>query len=161
LPQKASEVDTDAPFTPEELLYRRVHRDKVNSKGEVDPSQINVTSFKRDIRSAPSVMRSRFCVPADVLHIDCAERETSDWLVFFTRVDSLPAGIVSGDQRSFDFYPAHIPLEHCGAHSVVASCITGDVERTYVKPSGAVASDFRVKFANSLKPVPAEDSSKS
>ena len=155
MPLKANEVESDAPFTADELLYRRVNPEELNSKGEVDPSWINVTSFTPDVESAPSVNRGKFSEPDDVLHHDCAQRDTTDWKVFYVRVDSLPERLVSGDgKRSFDFYPKHIPLEQCGAHSVVASCITGDVNKAYVKPSDKVARAFKAHFAVSLKSVP-------
>lgn len=162
MPLKASEVESDAPFTADELLYRRVNPEELNSKGEVDPSRINVTSFTADVESAPSVNRSKFSGPEDVLHLDCAKRDTVNWKVFYVRVDSLPERLVSGDgKRNFDFYPKHIPIEQCGAHSVVASCITGDVNRVYVKPSPQVARAFKAHFATSLKPVHAVESSAS
>lgn len=153
LPLKASEVDATAPFTPEELLYRRVERSELNSKGEVDPTRINAISFKKDVESAPSVMRSRYSTPADVLHVLCAERDTTNWLVFSARVDGLPSGLKSGDGRSFDFFPKHVPLEDCGAHSVVASAQSDDVSKAYAKPSDGVVNAFKAKFATSLKRV--------
>lgn len=162
MPLKANEVDKDAPFTADELLYRRMNPDELNSKGEVDPSRINLTSFTPNVESAPSVNRSRFSGPDDVLHSDCAQRDTTNWKVFYIRVDSLPEHLVTGDGgRSFDFYPKHIPLEQCGAHSVVASCATGDVNKIYMKPSGKVARAFKTQFAISLKPVLAVGSSDS
>lgn len=151
LPLKANEVDTTEVFTAGELLYRRVASSELNSKGEVDPSRINISSFKREILSAPSVMRSRFSQAPDVLEFDCADRDTTGWLVFFVRVDSLPVGLLAGDGRSFDFYPVHIPFEKCGAHSVVASCISADAARSYVKPSEVVAYGFKTRFATALR----------
>jgi hypothetical protein len=67
------------------------------------------------------------------------------------RVDALPVGLKAGDGRSFDFLPRHIPLEDCGAHSVVACAESADATKSYVKPSAKVINDFKVKFALGLK----------
>jgi hypothetical protein len=126
LPLKATEVDPEASFSEDELLYRRLERNELNGKGEVDPTRINFISFNRNVESAPSVMRSRFSQPEDVLHILCAERDTAGWLVYFVRVDDLPKNLQSGDGRCFDFLPKHVPLIDCGAHSVIACAASGD-----------------------------------
>lgn len=154
LPLKANEVDPKAPFTPEELLYRRVERSELNSRGEVDPTRINAVSFRKDVESAPSVMRSKFSSPQDVLDVLCAERDVNGWLVFSIRVDELPTGLTTGDGRSFDFFPKHVPLENCGAHSVTASALSGDPSRTYAKPNPKVTAAFKARFATALKQVP-------
>ena len=151
MPLRANEVDTTIPFTPDELLFRRVAPEELNSKGEVDPSRINAVSFRRDVEYAPSVMRSKFSQAPEVLEIECAERDTTGWLVYYVPVSSLPSGLISGDRKSFDFFPIHIPLEKCGAHSVIASCLSTDAARAYVKPSEAVAYTFKTRFATALK----------
>jgi hypothetical protein len=154
LPLKASEVDVDSPFTPDELLYRRIGPAELNSKGELDPTRIESISFRKNVESAPSVMRSRFSEPEDVLHILCAQRDTAGWIVYFVLVDRLPTAMLSGDGRSFDFFAKHVPLENCGAHSVVASALSNDPTRAYAKPSQGVINDFKTKFATALRPVP-------
>jgi hypothetical protein len=151
LPRTASEVDSELPFSPDELLYRRVGPEDINSMGEVRPSSI--TDFTANVRSSPSVLRSHFCEPGDVLHFLCAEKDTAGWLVYFVRVDCLPAPLISGDNRTFQFFPLPMPLPNCGAHSVIASCDANDTSRAYSKPSGRVGKNFKVKLAVSLKPV--------
>lgn len=153
MPLNAADV-TNRPFDVDELLYRRIQREELNSKGEVDPTRINGISFNTEVRSAPSVNRGAFSSPEDVINSLCADgKDVSSWLVFYIRVDQLPLGLVSGDGRSFDFIPVHHPLETCGAHSVVACTISSDLNRTYVKPSRAVINDFKVKFATSLQSI--------
>jgi hypothetical protein len=154
LPLKATEVDPNTPFAPDELLYRRAESGELNSKGEIDPTRINLTSFKRNIESAPSVNRGLYSSPDDVLHVLCADKDLTGWHVFSLRVDQIPTGLVSGDKRVFDFYPKHVPLENCGAHSVVACAESNDPTKTYVKPSDKVAYDFKAKFATALRLVP-------
>jgi hypothetical protein len=153
LPLKASEVDPTCPFSGDELLYRRLERHELNENGEVDPTRINSISFRADVESAPSVMRSRFSDPEDVLHVLCAERDTTGWRVYFIRVDALPVNLKSGDGRSFDFFPKHVPLIDCGAHSVVACAESGDAGKIFVRPSTKVINDFKVRFATALRPV--------
>ena len=153
MPLRASEVDPSCPFLADELLYRRLQKSELNTKGEVDPTRINFISFKADVESAPSVMRSMFSSPEDVLHILCAGRDTSGWVVYAIRVGVVPDGLMAGDGRSFDFMPVHVPLADCGAHSVVGCVESADITKRYVKPSAKVINDFKVKFALGLKPV--------
>jgi hypothetical protein len=153
LPLTASEVDTTRPFSPEELLYRRVGPDELNSMGEVLPTKICGVSFKPDVKSSPSVMRSDFCEPVDVLHVLCATKEVLGWMVYFIRVDDVPGEIQAPDKTKLCFFPMHIPEETCGAHSVIACCLFGDAKKAYKKPTARVAYDFKVKFALGLKPI--------
>lgn len=153
LPLTASEVDTTRPFSPEELLYRRVGPGELNSIGEVLPTGIACVSFRANVESAPSVMRSDFSQPSDVLDVLCATKEVPGWLVYFVRVDGLPGEIIAPDNRLHYFFPKHIPEKTCGAHSVVACCLATDPERAYVKPTARLANDFKVKFALGLKPI--------
>jgi hypothetical protein len=154
LPLAASQVDITRPFTANELLYRRVSKEEIGPNGEVDPSRIQSISFKADVQTAPSVMRSAFSEPHDVLHFLCAGRDTSGWSVYSATVGSLPQGLKAGDGREFRFFPAHLPEEKCGAHSVVACCRQSDISRTYEKPTKTVIWEFKVKFATSLLSVP-------
>ena len=153
MPLTASQVDTARPFSPEELLYRRVGPGELNSQGELLPTTIAGISFKAEVQYSPSVMRSDFSEPSDVLDILCATKDVTGWTVYFIRVDRLPENIVSGDNRVFCFFPRHIPEEMCGAHSVVACCRVDDPERKHLKPSAKVTYDFKVKFALGLKPI--------
>lgn len=151
LPLKATDVDTTIPFAADEALYRRIPEGELNSKREVDPSRINISGFSRHVQSAPSVLRSRFSQAPDALHIDCAQRETNGWLVFYIRVDGLPKTLIAGDGRSFDFFPLHVPLPECGAHSVVGCSLTDDPTRVYLKPTDRIAAIFKVRFALALQ----------
>jgi hypothetical protein len=150
LPLTASEVEAHHPFSDDELLYRRIGPDDFNSKGELKPTRIN---FTRDVQEAPSVMRSEFCTPEDVLHISCAKVVRPELMVYFSRVDWLPQEILSGDQRTFCFFPLHRPEETCGAHSVIGCGHVDDPEKNYQRPSGKVVNDFKVKYAAILFPI--------
>ena len=149
LPLRANQVNTMQPFDDDELLYRRISPDELNSKGEVDPSRIQVTSFTKEINSAPSANRSAFSNPEDVLSLPCAGKDVSSWTIFFIEVRSLPKGLLDGNGRAFDFFPHHAPLENCGAHSVIASCVAVN-PTVYVRPTRPVINDFKTKFAVSL-----------
>ena len=151
MPLTANEVNVELPFVSAELLYRRVGPDEINSKGEVKPLNIAGISFKAEVESAPSVLRSEFSQPYDVLHELCAEKDVTGWFAYYVRVDCLPEQVVSGDERVFRFFPKHVPLTTCGAHSVVACCLADDADRGYVKPSAKVINDFKVKFALGLR----------
>lgn len=154
MPLRADEVDIGLQFEPTELLYRRVSKDGVNSAGEFLPSELNTISFNKHIDSAPSVLRSAYSKPLDVIASDCAgEKDVSAWRVFAIAVDDLPTPVVAQDGRSFDFYPVHRPLPRCGAHSVISCCITGDKTRIYVVPPRSIKNALRTKLATSLKPV--------
>jgi len=153
LPLNASQVDTNRPFSTDELLYRRVGPTELNSLGELLPTTIAGIQFTSDVQHSPSVMRSDFSEPSDVLHVLCAKRDVAGWSVYFIRVDKLPSELVSGDNKRFCFFPVHMPEETCGAHSVVACCLLEDPNRVYRKPSGKVEYDFKVKLALALRPI--------
>jgi hypothetical protein len=156
LPLAADQVDVTVPFRPEELLYRRVSTSELGPGGEIYPSRIEAVTFKAQVQTAPSVMRSAFSLPRDVLHFSCARRDTTDWSVFSILVNALPMNLMAGDGRAFRFFPVHIPEPDCGAHSVIGCCIQSDLTNTYVKPSSKVIWEFKVKFALALSPVPLE-----
>jgi hypothetical protein len=148
-----TEVDPNSEFSPDELLYRRVCASELTG-GELVPSSLNSISFSNVLTGAPSVLRSRFCVPSDVLHPDCAGgRNLADWLIYFIAVDDLPTPLIAGDGREFSFFPKHMPEPRCGAHSVVACCLAGDEARVYVQPSRKVLNDLRAKLATRLLPI--------
>jgi hypothetical protein len=149
LPLRADQVSPEQPFDDGELLYRRISPDELNSKGEIDPSRIQVTGFTKDINSSPSVNRGAFSLPEDVLSMPCAGKDVQSWTVFFLQVQALPKGLLAGDGRAFDFFPHHAPLEMCGAHSVIASCLAANPNQ-YAKPTRPVVNDFKVKFAVAL-----------
>lgn len=152
LPLTRDQVDVTHPFSPEELLYRRIPLE-LNSMGEIVPTLVSGISFKSEVQTSPSVNRSAFSSPEDVLDSQCANnKDVSNWLVYFLRVDNLPRGLVAGDNRVFDFVPRHIPLESCGCHSVIASVLRTD-HTVYEKPSQAVINAFKVKFALALSPI--------
>ncbi len=156
MPLRRDEVTKDLPFSNEELLYRRVGNNGVNSAGELLPSELNTLSFDREIDGAPSVLRGAYASPKDVLERECAEdKDVSSWLVYEIAVGSLPSPIVSDDGKSFDFFPVHRPLELCGAHSVIASCRSGDEHKAYLLPPRSVRNSLRAKMATLLRPVQA------
>ncbi len=153
MPVGESDVDTSAAFTADELLYRRVAETELTG-GEVDPSRLNSITFDKDVKGAPSVLRSRFAVPEDVLHSDCARgKDVSFYLVYSLRVDDLPAVLMSDDGKSFSAYPLHQPEPTCGAHSVIASCLAEDQSRAYVKLPRSARNDLRAKLAVRMKRV--------
>jgi len=152
LPLRENEVDASEPFTREELLYRRVSPSEV-AAGEVVPSSFNSVSFQKDLDGAPSVNRSRFSGPYDVIHTDCAGgRDVSSFLVYFIEVASLPGPLQSDTGQMFAFYPHHRPLPTCGAHSVIGSCLTGQPGE-YSRPPRPIRNAFRVQLAMRLLPI--------
>lgn len=154
MPLRQDEVDDQRAFDPAELLYRRVSREGLNANGEFLPSELNTISFNEGIDSAPSVLRSLFCEPEDVIAAECANgKDVSNWRVFALVVNDLPSPIVAGDGKSFDVFPLHRPLPMCGAHSVIASCATGDLTRAYAPPPRSVRNALRAKLASLLKPI--------
>jgi hypothetical protein len=154
LPLLESEVDISIEFAPEEPLFRRVSANELTD-GEIDPSSLNSVSFNKEISGAPSVLRGKFASPSDVLHVDCAGgKDVSSHLVYFILVRDVPDIIHSDDGKSFAFYPLHLPVANCGAHSVIASCLAGDKARVYAKPSRPVRNALRAKLATRLQPVP-------
>jgi hypothetical protein len=72
--------------------------------GELSPTSIKKFSFSREIADSPSVNRSDFSSPFDVLHVLCAGKDAAEWSIFF-RVDRLPQAITSGTIARFAFFP--------------------------------------------------------
>jgi hypothetical protein len=154
LPLSANDVDPRHPFEGGELLYRRVAPDELNTKGELDPTRIKAFSFGQEIPSCPSVMRSEFSDPYDVLHVDCAQKDVSGWFVYFTRVDGLPVGLKSGDgKRTFNFFAKHLPEPSCGAHTVIACNDPAHPGHPYAKPSSSVILALKVKLATGMRRI--------
>jgi hypothetical protein len=154
LPLRADEIDLTKPFDATELLYRRVSKGGVNPAGELLPSELDTFSFDKSIDSAPSVLRSAFCGPTDVLAVECsAGKDVSNWLVFAIAVGELPTPIEAGDGRSFEIYPVHRPLPLCGAHSVIASGVGRGNMRAYTPPPRSVKNALRTKLATRFKLV--------
>jgi hypothetical protein len=154
MPLGIHEIDTTVPFTPPERLYRRISPLELDELGEITPDQFESISFKKEQESAPSVLRERFSVPADALHRDCADgKDFSSWRVFAITVGQLPTAVTSMDGRVFDFFPVHIPLQVCGAHSVISSCLASDTARKYICPPRNVRNDLRTKLAIGFRPA--------
>ena len=108
-------------------------------------------SFSKNVTGAPSVVRGRFAVPLDAVHPNCAgPTDVSHYLVYFIEVQQLPNQVPTGDGRNLIFFPLHLPLPDCGAHSVVSCCAVGDNDRTYVKPSPSARNALRVSLVNSF-----------
>ena len=152
MPLRKNEVDTQIPFLPSELLYRRVRpTDLVD--GEIIPTSLNSISYGKEVKAAPSVLRGKYAKPEDALHKDCAEqKDVSDFLVYYLLVSDLPDEVRCDSGRLFSLFPFHLPEPTCGAHSVISCCIKGDISKTYVKPSStALKNDIRVKLAKKLQ----------
>jgi hypothetical protein len=153
LPLLESEVEIDAEFTRDELLFRRVQESELTG-GELDPSRLNSISFSKEIEGAPSFLRSKFSTPYDTIHCDCCDgKDRSDWLVYYLSVEKIPGPLHSGDNRSFVFQPVHKPLPLCGAHSVLGCLEAGDTSGKYMVPSRKVLNDLRTKLATTLLPI--------
>ncbi|MGC1870461.1 MAG: hypothetical protein WA700_05840 [Acidobacteriaceae bacterium] len=153
LPIKLGKRRTDPHFKGSEKLFRRVPLDHLNNLGEVEPSKIQV-SFKSDVASSPSVLRSKYATVLDLLHSLCGCDMEIPCRAFFLRVSDLPKEVPAGTGDLFDFKAFHEPLDLCYAHTVVGCCKSGDQTAQHVKPSRAVRNDFRTKFALALKPAP-------
>jgi hypothetical protein len=154
LPLCDKEVDTSIAFAPEEALYRRVLPSEELDDGEIDPTRLNSVSFKKEVQSAPSVLRGKYATPEDVLHKDCADqKDVTGQLVYFVSVSDLPPEIHSDDGNASCVFPLHLPVPSCGAHSVISCCRKGDETRTYEKPSKSARYDLRVKLAAKMRKI--------
>jgi hypothetical protein len=155
LPLLDYEVDKSEPFVDAELLYRRVSPEEVLLNGELDASRFKIKQYSKDAGGSPSVIRSKFAPPEDVLHPDCAGGKTyHGYFIFRIPVSALPQDITAEDGKLFSAYPAHLPEPKCGAHSVIATCVAGDAERKYAKPSRTAINDLRVKLARDFQRQP-------
>lgn len=152
-PLTLEQVDADTPFLDDELLYRRIAVDELNSQGEVDATRIGGIRFNQDVQSSPSVMRSQFCTPTDVLDQLCTQRDVSNWSVFSLRVADLPQNLLSGDKRLFNTFAHHSPELTCGAHSVIACSAAESDPPVHIQPSVAVINQIKVELANRLRKV--------
>jgi hypothetical protein len=154
LPLPENEVDNSTPFTPAEPLFRRVLPSEELSDGEIDPTRLNSVSFKKEIQSAPSVLRGLYASPEDALHKDCAnQKDVTGQFVYYVGVGDLPDEIKSDDGKMFNVFPLHFPVPTCGAHSVISCCRKGDGTRAYEMPSPSARYDLRVKLAAKLQKI--------
>lgn len=150
LPTKRRDKGLDQQFKNSEKLYKRVPREHLTPEGEIEPSLIQC-SFNKGVKSAPSVLRSKYGTPRDALRRECANgKDVSNQAVFKANVGALPKRIVSGDGRSFDFYPFHDPDEHCYAHTVLGCRLAGDAAGSYTMPSNAVKNAFKAQLVSAL-----------
>lgn len=150
-PKKRGDSQADQSFEPSELLYRRVPPSVISPLGEIEPSLIGC-SFGNEVKTSPSVVRSKYSEPEDVLHSDCANgKDVSDHLVFFLTVADLPRGVESGDRDLFDFYPLHVPLNDCYAHSVIACKKQTNPEGDYDKPTTGVRNRLKAQFVSAFE----------
>jgi hypothetical protein len=153
LPLTEKEVNTCAPFSSQELLYRRVSPSELTA-GILDPSRMNSISFSKEVEGAPSLLRGLFSSPFDVLDKNCCDgKDKSGCLVYYIEVAHVPSGLPSGEGVLYAFYPMHNPLPSCGAHSVLACYIQADETQRYIAPSRKVRNDLRTKLANQLLPI--------
>jgi hypothetical protein len=154
LPIKRRDKGSDQRFSDSERLYKRVPPEHLTPDGEIEPSLIQC-SFGKGVKSAPSVLRSKYGTARDALRSPCANgKDVSAHVVFYVKVAGLPKQIVSGDNKSFDFYPFHDPDDDCYAHTVIA-CRTGEGGSTdYSMPSNAVKNKFKATLVSALKRAP-------
>lgn len=152
------EVNTSEPFADTELLYRRVSPEEILPTGELDASRFQIKQYSKDAKGSPSVIRSKFAPPEDVLHPDCAGGKAyNGYVIYRIPVPALPQLIVAEDGKQFSAYPVHFPEPRCGAHSVIATCIAGDMQKRYAKPSRTAINDLRVKLARDFQRQPDHD----
>jgi hypothetical protein len=127
-------------FDPDELLYRRYSLVHIVN-GQVAPQSI---SFPK-----PSLNRSRFSRPEDVLHVDCCNgKELTGWGVLESNASDLRVSAESGDSRTFTLYPKHVPEPTCYAHSELW-CSSPTSEDA--KPTDSVKEKLRIKLSRVLK----------
>jgi hypothetical protein len=150
-PTKQGWRSPDQHFDETEKLYRRVPRECVGDNNELEPSCVQC-SFGKAVESAPSVIREKYGTAADALNPLCAgDKDVSSFVVFYLRVRDLPKGSLSGDNEPYDFYPFHIPLATCYAHTVVGCKKANDQQGgAYRQPTRPVKNDFRAKFVAAL-----------
>ena len=152
-PTKRRERSPDQQFGETEKLYKRVPREHLTIDGEIEPSLIQC-SFSKEVKSAPSVVRSKYGTPRDTVHRLCAGgNDVASNLVFYLEVWAVPRGLLSGDNKVFDFYPYHDPEKDCYAHTVIACRKASSSEGVYDQPSNAVKNAFKAKLISALKPA--------
>lgn len=145
-PQKRGELQPDQVFDAEEKLYRRVPANCLSPQGEVVASNIRC-EFKKDVKKSPSVVRSKYGSPTDVLHRDCAGgKDVADHLVFYLVVGELPQRVESGTKQLYDFYPLHEPDDDCFAHTVIACRKDDGSNDGYHEPTTPVRNKLKAQF---------------
>ena len=151
VPQTRGGLEADQTFDSAEKLYRRVPPECLSPLGELVPSHISC-SFGDSVRKAPSVVRSKYAGPLDVLHSDCANgKDVSGHLVFYVSVSELPSEVEAGNKEIYDFIPLHDPEELCFAHSVISCLRRGNPTAEYQKPTNAVRNKLKDLFVKSFQ----------
>jgi hypothetical protein len=144
----------DQRFGESEKLYKRVPAEQLTADGRIEPSLIQC-SFGKVVKSAPSVVRSKYACAQDAIRPGCANgKDVSSNVVFYLKVSALPKSIVSGDNRTFTFYPFHDPEQNCYAHTVIACRSVDGPNTSYDPPSNAVKNEFKAKLVAALERAP-------
>jgi len=150
-PKKRGQLSADQVFDAAERLFRRVPPECLSPMGEVVPSQISC-SFGDTINKSPSVVRSKYALPEDVLHADCAGgKDMSGHLIFYLTVEELPDDVESGSKEHFGFYPFHVPEESCFAHTVIACKKTSKPTGYFDEPTSGVRNKLKAKFVSAFQ----------
>lgn len=157
-PQHSDGRLADQNFDTDELLFRRVPNSHIE-EGELNLLAIPKDfKFKKNPPECTSALRSKYCGHfSDALHVDCAEKDSSDThRVFFLRVAELAKGIIveppePHPARKWDLYPYHDPYPNCFAHTTICSCEQGAPQQP-VEPPPSVRGQFREWIWKNLQP---------
>jgi hypothetical protein len=95
----------------------------------------------------PSLNRSKFSQPVDVLHPDCCDGKVlgTGWGVLECLASDAHVSTQSHDNKELVLHPKHRPLLTCYAHSELW-CIASE-SGAEVKPSTTAKEKFRIKLA--------------
>jgi len=147
MPQRAMGRLPDQSFVDDERLFRR-YRPNDLVDGKLAPASLAIPK-----NSGPSFVREKYAIPEDVLHPDCAgARDFSGWGIFALRVGDIPPQLPP-DVPTHRFWPQHVPLEDCYAHTEIWCNRIGQGQ-TYQAPNSATLKTlFRAMVSQHLKIV--------
>jgi len=137
-PVHQDELPVVETFDDDEVLYRRYLLAHFVDH-ELVPQHFQ---FPR-----PSLNRSRFSQPVDVLHPDCCDGRNlgPGWGVLECSASDVRVSVQSHDHQELVLRPMHRPLPTCYAHSELW-CIVAE-SGAEVKPSSTVKEKFRIRLA--------------
>lgn len=149
-PMEQGKRQEEPSFKDEEKLFRRF------------PPSFQREPLATSIRfdEPPSFCRSRFALPEDTIHPNCADgQDVSQFGVFAIPVVAARMTIVDRSRGAvYHFEPRHRPEPFCYAHTEVHCLRQADSDESGVsnghsEPPKAVRNQFRTKIATALVEV--------
>jgi hypothetical protein len=150
----------DQAFLPSELLYHRFRSDQ-----EVAGNATPLTILPFVGTTGPSVNRSKYSEPHDVLEPDCCDgHDRSTHKVLEFRVADVPdeLAVADGSGRVFRFRVKHVPEAECFAHSEIWCNRDGNIFNPVEVPPKTVRLKLRALIQQrssirSFTPLPPTD----